>query len=91
MKTNTLGELNYTRDDSKRQGCEHRTLRSAARLTRLKQRKMRRFKRDALNVLTVLGIALYAWIALSYVDIVLHNVRPNPVYQAWNFFTLIFK
>ena len=36
------------------------------------------------------GIMLFTWILLSWVDIFLHNTTPNPTYQPWNIFPIIF-
>lgn len=41
------------------------------------------------NVVLV-GCALFsAWLLASWVDVVLHNLSPNPVYQSWNLFALM--
>ncbi len=43
------------------------------------------------NVVLV-GCALFtAWVVCSWVDVVLHNLDTNPVYQSWNLFTLMVK
>lgn len=31
---------------------------------------------------------LCLWVFASWVDIVTHNMNPDPIYKAWNFFTL---
>lgn len=41
-------------------------------------------------VIDVACVAWLAWFLLSWVDVVLHNTMPNPVYQPWNLFTLFF-
>lgn len=33
---------------------------------------------------------LLAWAFVSFVDVVAHNVDPNPVYHTWNIFILLF-
>ncbi len=37
-----------------------------------------------------LMIVLSAWIMASYLDVVTHNLNPDPVYKAWNLFVLLF-
>ena len=42
------------------------------------------------NVLTGVCGLVMAWGVLSWVDVVMHNLNPNPVYQAWNLFAIFF-
>lgn len=37
----------------------------------------------------ICGILIF-WIAASYIDVVIHNCDTNPVYTAWNIFTILF-
>ena len=41
-------------------------------------------------MITVLSVLTFAWIIGSWVDVVVHNLNPDPVYKAWNLFTLLF-
>lgn len=40
--------------------------------------------------ITAICVAFDIWIFASWVNIVLHNTHPNPVYWSFNFFTLFF-
>ena len=40
------------------------------------------------GVLVVCG-AVALWVVLSWVDVVLHNLDTNPVYQSWNLFAMM--
>lgn len=42
------------------------------------------------QVINAACIAWFVWLFLSWVDVILHNTMPNPVYQPWNLFTLFF-
>lgn len=54
--------------------------------------RTRRFRWDrlALCVYMVFNLVFVAWVALSYLDIVLHNTEANPTYLTWNLFTVMF-
>ena len=39
---------------------------------------------------TIIGIYSFnAWMLLSFIDVVAHNLDPEPVYQWWNLIILI--
>ena len=40
------------------------------------------------GVLVMCGV-FALWVALSWVDVVLHNLDTNPVYQSWNLFAMM--
>lgn len=89
-------DLNYLGESSQEQLDAYRNIGSVGQFRRLKQQELRRKKRIkrilwALKYM-FLGacIAFDVWIFISWIDIVLHNTRPDPVYQAWNLFTLFF-
>lgn len=35
------------------------------------------------------GILFLLWGFISWVDVITHNLDPEPVYQSWNMFTLL--
>lgn len=41
-------------------------------------------------ILGGLSLLVIGWGILSWIDVILHNTSPNPVYQWWNLFILIF-
>ena len=41
-------------------------------------------------LLTLLFIAVAAWMLVSYADIVADNNEPNPTHSEYNFFSLVF-
>ena len=43
-----------------------------------------------MNIINTLITALLAWISVSFMDIIANNLNANPVYFAFDFFTLIF-
>lgn len=89
--------LNYLGESSQQELDAYRKLGSVYALRRLKRQEMQRAKR--LNTLCkvlknfIVGACLSfdIWVLISWIDIVSHNTRPNPVYQVWNFFTLFFN
>lgn len=46
--------------------------------------------RRLLNMGAAVAAVLLLWFIASWVDVVLHNLDPNPVYQWWNLFVLLF-
>ena len=38
----------------------------------------------------VIGWLVVGWLGISCIDVVLHNLNDEPVYQAWNIFALLF-
>lgn len=89
-------ELNYLGECSQRELEAYRKLGSISDLKRLKQQEIRR-KHILKNILQALRnftlgavFAVGAWMFISFIDIAIHNIEPNPVYQIWNFFTLLF-
>lgn len=91
----TIVETNYLCESSQRELEAYRKLRSACCRKRLNQQKIRRKKIFKLilqviaNFVLQILLALDIWVFLSWVDIVLHNTQENPVYQIWNFFTML--
>lgn len=89
-------ELNYLGESSQRELDAYRNIGSVTSLRRLKRQDARRnrklnrrrivLKSSALGALCAFDI----WLIASWIDVILHNLDPNPVYQAWNFFTLFF-
>lgn len=41
------------------------------------------------RILEILILFLFAWLAVSYADVLRHNLHPNPVYPAWNLFNIV--
>lgn len=89
-------DLNYLGESSQRELAAYRNVGSVEHLKRLNRkesRRRRRIKHLKQIMKAVVGCAeflLVAWVLLSWMDVVLTNRYPNPVYQAWNFFTIIF-
>ena len=42
------------------------------------------------NALVFVSVMFLVWIALSFFDVICHNLDPNPTYAIWNFFTMLF-
>jgi hypothetical protein len=40
-------------------------------------------------MVSFLMIMMILWFTMSFVDVVIHNLNPAPVYQSWNLFTLL--
>lgn len=89
-------ELNYLGESSQRELDTYRNIGSIEHLKRLRKQEMRRkrllkqISRALKNLFFGACFAFDIWIFISWVDIILHNTRPDPVYQVWNFFTLFF-
>lgn len=89
-------EMNYLGASQQRELDAYRTLGSVAHLKRLRKQEIRRIKRlkAALQILKNLILSVYVafgvWVFVSWIDIILHNIKPDPIYQVWNFFTLFF-
>lgn len=43
-----------------------------------------------LTLLTCISIIVILWMIASFVDTVMHNLDMQPIYQAWNFFSIFF-
>lgn len=41
-------------------------------------------------MVSFLMIMMILWFLMSFVDVVMNNLNPAPVYQGWNLFTLLF-
>ena len=41
------------------------------------------------NTVLVVSALLGVWLLASWVDVVTHNLNPNPIYQSWNLFALM--
>lgn len=87
-------DLNYLGESSQRELDAYRNIGSVASLSRLKRQEIRRHRRmrrckAALEILVLSALCAFGvWVVASWIDIILHNTYPNPVYQIWNFFTL---
>lgn len=55
-----------------------------------KEAKKRNRRDTALSFFAGASTTFIAWLFLSWLDVVLHNMDPEPVYRAWNFFALFF-
>ena len=40
-------------------------------------------------ILCGISISFLLWLLLSWIDVVLHNLNPEPVYQWWNLFMIL--
>lgn len=89
-------EMNYLGASQQRELDTYRKHGSVAHLKRLRKQEIRRIKRlkriwwALKNLFLGAFLAFDLWIFISWIDIILHNTHPNPVYQVWNFFTLFF-
>lgn len=89
-------ELNYLGESSQRELDAYRNIGSVHHLRRLRRQEIRRKKMLKCSLWAlknfILGacLAFDIWIFISWIDIILHNTKPDPVYQIWNFFTLFF-
>lgn len=36
------------------------------------------------NIIYIIAIILFIWFALSYIEIIIKNTNPDPVYSDWN-------
>lgn len=43
-----------------------------------------------LALLTCVSVIIILWMLASFVDTVMHNLDMEPIYQAWNFFSIFF-
>jgi hypothetical protein len=43
----------------------------------------------ALIIINIIAVILFAWIAISTIEVVSKNLDANPVYTAWNIYNLI--
>ena len=40
--------------------------------------------------LIVVGILVLVWMGASWLDVICHNLDPNPTYAIWNVFAMLF-
>lgn len=69
------------------------TVQELRRMRRLEIRRKNRIKvaKKLLELLFFGAVLLFdIWVFASWIDVILHNVNPDPIYQAWNLFTLSF-
>ena len=52
--------------------------------------KTKKLIKIAIDIFVIVSCILLAWMFISWVDVVTHNLDPEPVYQAWNIFALLF-
>ena len=50
---------------------------------------MKRISKMIGNTVLVVSALLGVWVLASWVDVVTHNLNPNPIYQYWNLFALM--
>lgn len=43
----------------------------------------------ALIIINIIAVILFAWIAISTIEVVSKNLDANPIYTAWNIYNLI--
>ena len=91
-----LFDLKDLSDSSQKELNAYRNIGSIRTLRRLRRQEKRRIKRMKRAFAVLKGLivgaclAVEIWAFVSWIDIVLHNTRPDPIYQAWNLFTLLF-
>ena len=89
-------EMNYLGVSQQRELDAYRKLGTVSYLKRLRRQEIRRIKRLRVTIWILKNLALgvyiafQLWVFISWIDIILHNTDPHPVYQIWNFFTLVF-
>ena len=54
----------------------------------LNLRKKRDYIDYILITLEVLAVLGWTWFIASFIDVVAHNLDPNPIYEAWNLFEI---
>lgn len=42
------------------------------------------------KVFGIIGWIITGWFLISWIDVVLHNLNDEPIYQAWNIIALLF-
>ena len=42
------------------------------------------------KTMNLAAVLFWAWIIFSFVEVLCKNVRPDPLYSAWNLFVLLF-
>jgi hypothetical protein len=40
-------------------------------------------------IVSFLMILMVVWFVMSFVDVIIHNLNPDPVYKAWNLFSIM--
>ena len=50
---------------------------------------MKRISKMIGNTVLVVSALLGVWLLASWIDVVTHNLSPNPIYQSWNLFALM--
>lgn len=54
------------------------------------KRKTKNIMQTLTDILAIISALFVLWTIISWIDVVIHNLDPEPVYQAWNLFTLLF-
>ena len=52
--------------------------------------KTQKLIKTVIDIITIIICLLFAWMFISWIDVVTHNLDPEPIYHAWNFFALLF-
>lgn len=42
-----------------------------------------------LIIINIIAVILFAWIAVSTIEVISNNLDPNPTYAVWNIYNLI--
>lgn len=51
--------------------------------------KTKKLIKAVIDAFIVISCLLFAWMFISWIDVVTHNLDPEPMYQAWNLFVLL--
>jgi hypothetical protein len=43
----------------------------------------------ALIIINIIAVILFAWIAVSTLEVISKNLDPNPIYAVWNIYNFI--
>jgi len=92
----TIIDLSEYSDSQQRELAAYRKLGTVAHLKRLRRQEIRRkqlfrLAKKLISFMFFGGCLLFdIWVFISWIDVILHNLSPDPVYQSWNFFTLFF-
>lgn len=88
-------EMSYLSEESQRELDSYRNIGSVSTFKRLRRQEAARIRRRKQIKWAVSSLffgicfALDIWVFASWIDIILHNLDPDPVYQIWNIFTLL--
>lgn len=51
--------------------------------------KLKKLIKAITDIIAIIIFMLLAWMFISWIDVIAHNLDPEPVYQAWNIFAIL--